>query len=261
MPRKFNELICKNCGSYGHNYRDCPYPIISFGILCYYIDENKIIKYLMIQRKNTLAFMEFLKGRYNVLDENYMSKLINHMTQDERLMLKNNNFEKIWSDIWLEASNKNIKEYFESKQNFTDLSKNNKLQNIINNSNKVEIESEWGFPKGRRKIKETDLDCSIREFCEETQFEEKDIKFEYNKKIFSEIFFGTNNILYKHIYYLAKIIKKDKNLHINPNFLHQVREIRDIKWCTYNEVLKNIGNKNIERVNIFKQIDNIIKNM
>jgi 8-oxo-dGTP pyrophosphatase MutT (NUDIX family) len=31
------------------------------------------------------------------------------------------------------------------------------------------LEPEWSFPKGRRKIKENDLDCAVREFCEETQ--------------------------------------------------------------------------------------------
>ena len=258
MPKKYNELICKNCTSIGHIYRDCPLPVMSFGIICYYKTELNEISYLMIQRKNSLAFMEFIKGRYNVKNIDYIHKLINNMTEEEKKILTGYNFELIWSNVWLEASNKNIKEYFESKDKFNILIKNDKLKNIINKSINLNISPEWGFPKGRRKIKESDMDCSLREFCEETQLLKTDIEIECENKIFNEIFYGTNGILYKHSYYVAKIIKKDVSLHINPKFLQQVREIRDLRWCNYDQVLKNIGNHNIERYELFKNINNII---
>jgi len=55
---------CRNCGLNGHIYKNCPHPIISFGIICYKIDGNEI-KYLMIQRKDSLSFMEFVRGKYD----------------------------------------------------------------------------------------------------------------------------------------------------------------------------------------------------
>lgn len=262
MPKKFNELICKNCTSFGHTYRDCPFPVMSFGIICYYQDENGNYYYLMIQRKNTLAFMEFIKGRYNILDENYIMKLLNHMTTEEKNVLKNKDFEQIWTNVWLEASNKNIKEYFESKNNFNQLQQNDKLIHMINNSKNLNIKPEWGFPKGRRKVKETDLECSLREFCEETQFTEKDIQIEYNHELLVETFYGSNETLYRHSYFLAKLVKNDTSLIINPNFLQQVREIRDLKWCDSDTVIKNIGKNNEERLELFKHIHsfNLSKN-
>ena len=258
MPKKYNELICKNCTCYGHSYRECPLPVMSFGIICYYKSECNEIKYLMIQRKNSLAFMEFIKGRYNVKNFDYINKLINNMTEEEKIILSGNNFDNIWTNVWLEASNKNIKEYFESKEKFNILIQNNKLLHIIKNSINLNIQPEWGFPKGRRKIKETDLDCGLREFSEETQIYKNDIELVSNKKNFNEIFYGTNGILYKHSYYIANMIKKDTQLHINQNFLQQVREIRDLKWCNYDTVLKNIGNRNRERYELFKKINNIV---
>jgi hypothetical protein len=258
-PRRFNELICKNCTISGHSYKECPFPVMSFGIICYYIDSDYSVKYLMIQRKNTLAFMEFLKGRYNMKNDDYLKKLINNMTQEEKKILYNNDFETIWTNVWLEASNKNIKEYFESKEKFNKLLVERKIQKIIDNSINLNIQPEWGFPKGRRKVNETDLQCAIREFCEETQFKIEDIKIEFNNKSFVEIFYGTNDVLYKHSYYLAKLVKNDNSLFMNPNFLQQIREIRDLKWCDSGIVLHNIGGHNRERSELFNKINLIVE--
>tara|TARA_Y100000389_G_scaffold146531_1_gene145260 strand:+ start:21099 stop:21893 length:795 start_codon:yes stop_codon:yes gene_type:complete len=262
MRKRYNDTICKNCSSIGHTYRDCPLPVMSFGIICYRITHDDEIEYLMIQRKNSLAFMEFLKGKYDIEKEEYLQKLINNMTQEEKFFLCGKDFDTIWQEVWLEASNKNIKEYFESKENFNKLLKNNKLNTLIKNSINLNIQPEWGFPKGRRKIKESDLDCSIREFFEETQLTKDDIEIENKDKKFNEIFYGTNGVLYKHSYFLAKIKKNDIVLSINKEVIHQVREIRDLKWCNYEKVLRNIGNHNIERFELFKSIHNkiIIKN-
>ena len=44
---------------------------------------------------------------------------------------------------------------------------------IINKEVPIVYESpEWGFPKGRRNMHESDLDCAKREFEEETGIDE-----------------------------------------------------------------------------------------
>ena len=68
-------IICKNCNSIGHIYRECPHPISSYGIVVYKIINN-ISYYLMIQRKNSLSFMEFIKGNYKPTDINNIKFLI-----------------------------------------------------------------------------------------------------------------------------------------------------------------------------------------
>ena len=64
--RKHNNRpqTCRNCGINGHLYKDCVHPIMSFGIICYKVDDMKNIKFLMIQRKDSLSFMEFIRGKY-----------------------------------------------------------------------------------------------------------------------------------------------------------------------------------------------------
>ena len=50
-----------------------------------------------------------------------------------------------------------------------------RIDNIVNESDNQWYEPEWGIPKGRRHFKESDVDCSIREFSEETLINPNDI--------------------------------------------------------------------------------------
>ena len=82
-----NNLYCGNCGKFGHIYRRCTAPITSLGIICYKKESylgNELIKYLMIQRRDTLGFVEFMRGKYNLDNVNYIYKLFEIMTKNER---------------------------------------------------------------------------------------------------------------------------------------------------------------------------------
>ena len=170
-----NLLYCGNCGKYGHLYRKCLSPIISSGIIIFKKIDNTI-KYLLVQRKDTLGFVEFMRGKYNLENIKYINKLFRIMTLCERNLIINNNFDYLWSKLWMDQDNKQYhNEYHSSKKKFNLLKKgfNNKNEFvsliIINNNNKfIWLEPEWGFPKGRRNLKETNIDCAMREFEEET---------------------------------------------------------------------------------------------
>jgi len=259
----FRPQICRNCGINGHLYKDCLHPIMSFGIICYKIEQGEI-KYVMIQRKDSLSFMEFVRGKYNQNDFNYIKQLIDYMTENEKIMILENTFDSIWNYTWCQTSQHNFKhtkEYIESKSKFEYVINNINFK-ILLKSNKIKcnyLEQEWGFPKGRKKIRECDVDCAVREFCEETQLFKDDIQIIKNINPFQEIFFGTNNILYKHVYYIAKNVKEKSKIFVDNNCLEQMREVRDVKWLSYNEVLSHIKFHNTERIEIFTKVHNIIK--
>jgi len=175
----------------------------------------------------------------------------------------NNNFDQIWNYTWCQSPHTNFKqtkEYLDSKAKFEHNISNNYLKSLLicKNMKSNDTEQEWGFPKGRKKIKEADIDCAVREFCEETQLYKDDILIDRNVIPFQEIFFGTNNVLYKHVYYIAKIIKDDAKIHIDSTCMEQVREVRALKWFTYDEVLMRIKNHNVERIKIFKKAHSVI---
>jgi 8-oxo-dGTP pyrophosphatase MutT (NUDIX family) len=119
-------------------------------------------------------------------------------------------------------------------------------------------EQEWGFPKGRRKLKENDIDCAVREFCEETRLTADDIDILDHILPFEEIFFGTNNVLYKHTYYIAKVKDTNISIQVDENCVEQMREVRALNWFAYDEVTKHIKMYNIERHQIIQETHNII---
>jgi hypothetical protein len=71
-----NNIYCYNCGNIGHLYKSCHYPIISLGVICikYYnnkfnsLDEfKKINKLLLIRRKDSIGYTDFIRGKYTSL--------------------------------------------------------------------------------------------------------------------------------------------------------------------------------------------------
>lgn len=260
----FRPQTCRNCGVNGHLYKDCLHPIMSFGIICYKL-ENSVIKYIMIQRKDSLSFMEFVRGKYMIDDIPYIKQLLDGMTRTEKVMLTNSSFDEIWNYTWCQNNQngiKHTKEYIESKQKFEYIMNYSVIKNLLtcgvaNNF----MEPEWSFPKGRRKIKEDDLDCAVREFCEETQLTKDDIKICESITPFQEIFFGTNNVLYKHLYYIARLTKEDSTVYIDSTCMEQVREVRALEWFDYDEVLSHIKKHNVERIEVFKQAHKLISEM
>jgi 8-oxo-dGTP pyrophosphatase MutT (NUDIX family) len=289
-------IVCCNCGKYGHVYKKCFNPITSLGIICLKkkdlqtlecltlkqdwkeyiknkndvdITENKNIKYLLIRRKDSLAFAEFVRVKYLINDVEYIKTLLENMTTDEHIFLKKViSPDEIWNRLWTskKKSRTRINEYNRVKKKLTfllngSLDENGNTFNIkslLETTVTTRIEPEWGFPKGRRVPRETDIQCSIREFCEETDINKTDIHLLKNIGPVEEIFTGSNNILYKHLYYVAEV-KTNINVSINPENVHQKAEVGDIKWFSKNEVIQKLEKRNTERINIFTSVVNYIE--
>ncbi len=58
-------MICNNCGKTGHIYRNCPYPKLSCGVILFKKINNET-KVLMVQKKDTFCYIDFLRGKYNL---------------------------------------------------------------------------------------------------------------------------------------------------------------------------------------------------
>lgn len=254
---------CRNCGFIGHLYKDCPHPIMSFGIICFRVNVPTI-QYLMIQRKDSLSFMEFIRGKYKLEQTEYITQLLSAMTDTERQSLLEKTFDQLWNYVWFQSSiPKPSSEFVEAKRKF-DLLREGlfiaqdfvTLESMLNNSPSPFKEPEWGFPKGRRRLHENDEDCGVREFCEETGFEKNDIQVVSDFAPFEEIFFGTNNVLYRHSYYVAKMLKENTpdTIIVDPTNLNQAREVGAICWFTFEEVLAHIRDHNHERKQLFAQV-------
>jgi 8-oxo-dGTP pyrophosphatase MutT (NUDIX family) len=215
----------------------------------------------MIQRKDSLSFMEFIRGKYDVTDEAYIKKLLSGMTHEERNKLLTLEFYNLWNYIWLQSSIPRITiEYEMAKAKFEGL--NEKLKEYINTTDSPYDESEFGFPKGRRKLKENDMVCAIREFHEETGFGEQDIRMCTDIGPFEEIFYGTNNVLYRHVYYVAQMMKLDSDdPQVDPANINQLREVRAVKWFDFDNTIAHIRDYNKERRDVFLMVHETVRGL
>ena len=255
-----NNNKCMNCGLKGHYFNQCTEPITSLGIICYRINkEINQLEYLLICRKDSLGYTEFLRGKYKLNDEKYLIQLFSEMTKDEVHRLLTKDFDTLWTNLWLNVNTKYyINEYHKCKEKFKNFM-SNRVENIINIINQVEFfwnEPEWGFPKGRRNKNEDDLTSAIREFIEETGLKLNDFKIIENIKPLEEIFIGSNNIKYKHIYYIAKCNKLDLNVSINKNKPEQYCEISKIEWLSYQDAISRLRNYNKEKIELLETLHN-----
>jgi hypothetical protein len=161
-------------------------PITSIGIIVFRkIGEE--IQYLMIRRRDTLGFIDFMRGKYSVFNKDYIMNMLKQMTNREKENLKTLSFDELWYSIWgdEDISNQYKMEEASSREKFNILrngvylkSEFFTLETIIEDSHKFESweEAEWGFPKGRRNFQEKDYECALREFTEETGFNARFLK-------------------------------------------------------------------------------------
>jgi len=281
-------IVCNNCGKNGHTHKLCNEPITSIGIICLRVSDdiknklvNKLVhaqqfdihkniiidiiendtntnindlsfEYLIIQRKHSLGYIEFIRGKYNINEINTIIHLIKQMTPTEIESIKTNDFKNLWEDVWKKTSyNKMyIKEMEESMKKFNTLKENNFFNQELKNDYD---ESEWGFPKGRRNPNEKNLKCALREFFEETGINKNNLIVLNKLFPLHEIFHGTNGVLYKHIYYIALYNSTDD---ISMEKIHedQLTEIGAIQWKNLDGCIKVFRPYHQEKKKILKSL-------
>ena len=82
-----NYNFCNNCGKLGHLFHQCKMPITSIGIIAFRINNENQIEYLLIRRKDSLGFVDFLRGKYFPNNKEYIISLLNKMTLNEKEFL------------------------------------------------------------------------------------------------------------------------------------------------------------------------------
>jgi ADP-ribose pyrophosphatase YjhB (NUDIX family) len=219
---------------------------ISYGIaLCKSID-NKI-EVMMIQKRFTYAFFNFVWGKYNKFDPSF-KKMFDKMTYEEKICILNMEFEDIWFRLWL---NKPIKDkyisdhYFSRSNNLMDINTlYNKKKAIFENNfiryggnllKKTILLSKtattkWEMPKGSINEGETMIDCAMREFYEETGISDTYYDVLYGTKPIVECIVE-DEVIYKHYYYLAT-----PRIDFQPRFkfcnYNQISETKNVQWLS-----------------------------
>ena len=261
-------IYCTNCGKIGHNYKNCKNPIISYGIMLFKYELNEF-KLLLVQRKDSIAYIEFIRGKYSITNTGKLFNILENITKTELTNILNYEFDYLWNTLWSSnIDNTSLKKF--EKEYSSSLKKFNFIKSRSNEINIYDIlsvlhinynETEWGIPKGRRNLNELDIEVANREFQEETNLTEDDYILIPSLSPIRERFFGTNKLKYDHIYYIA-IAKKNIEPRINRDNINQIIEIKNVKWLNKENAIKCIRKYETEKkkiINIGFSIINRLK--
>jgi len=249
-------MYCNNCGGKGHLFRMCKDPVLSCGIVL--IDSRMLpvkpdmINVLMIRRKDSMSFTEFIRGKYDVHDKEYIKTLIKNMTLKEQALIATEPFEVLWKMLW--GDERSSPDFLAYRDRFNQLDRMALMKENLSEY----TEPEWGFPKGRRMRGETDQACAIREFTEETNIP-RDAYVILNNIVLEETFLGLNNIRYRHIYFVALTVRPDL-INLKQKFTPmQRREISGIMWKSLAEADLTVRPHYNQRVQMLHQLRSILE--
>lgn len=290
MIRRNQPTHCSNCNKLGHYFRECREPVTSYGIIAFRINDptssiepnvlNKVcdpnsinsidsdkLEFLMIQRKDTLGYIEFMRGKYNISNTDYIQSLFNQMTNDELERIETVDFESLWNSLWDYQISRQYKQEYDNaleKYELLKIGGNDeipvkKLSEYIETAGREWITPEWGFPKGRRSLRESEITCALREFGEETGLTESQCVIIKNLLPLEENFLGGNRIHYRHRYFLA-YCRQNTQVKIEASNKIMNREISDIKWVAFNDAMNLIRPYNIEKRQILTIVNELLAN-
>ena len=236
-------------------FHQCRLPITSYGIVAFNKSSDEI-RYLMIRRKDSFGYIDFIRGKYSPLNVFQIQNCINEMSVDEKERILTTRFEMLWRQMWGHANHNMFRnEEFASEKKFDQIVRGDNpesitLKDIVQSSGTRWKETEWEFPKGRRDGAETDIQCALREFEEETGISSSKLQLIDNVLPYEETFIGTNHKSYKHKYFLA--FMEDTSMSMTD---FQNTEVSDMKWKTFHECLECMRPYNLEKKRIISNIN------
>lgn len=240
-------------------------------------DVQKIVHYqhrvlfMMVSRKYSLGYIEFLRGKYRVTDSNAIIRLFEQMYQSEIESIRTTPYD----DLIYQFSNRDNESretvlhklyhgrysvvYCEAKIKFEMLRNPSAeqlkllpatLEFYTTSIKPTYFGPEWGFPKGRRdEYSEDNITCARREFQEETGYTSSDYAILNRVEPLEEIMEGTNGIPYKHVYYLG--INQSQ---LDPSELERdSHEIGSVAWFNYQEAMEVIRPYHINKKVVLTQ--------
>lgn len=255
-PQPHATMFCNNCGGKGHLFRTCKDPVLSCGILLvnthHLPAQSTELSLLMIRRKDSMSFAEFMRGKYDPTNRPYVDLLVRNMTLKEQALIATEPFETLWKLFW--GDDRTSSEYALSRDRFNQLDRVALMRSNLS----VYTEPEWGFPKGRRMRGESDLDCAIREFHEETNIPREAYSVINNLRL-EETFMGLNGIRYRHVYFVA-LLKNPELVDLKQRLTPmQRREISGIAWKSFAEAESLIRPHHSERMGMLQELRSVVE--
>lgn len=268
----------------------------SYGLACCKFIDG-ILHVLMVKKKYSYAFFEFVFCKYPKFDRKKLDELFNGMTFQEKKDILELNFDKLWCKIVLNVPDdpnsmtkktklkkiigklknvvdvedveekkydispkeKEYQTYLVKKHRFMELIEDGgrRLREIINHSKSAD--PIWEIPKGRPESNEKPLDTAVREFYEETTITIDRYKIIYDIHPI-KINYVIGDCLYNNEYYVA-IAGDDLIINNEYNRYDNNIEVEEIRWINVHEVpFLNRGQHTYKRmINLVNSVHKIAR--
>lgn len=235
----------------------------SYGVIvARYNETNNKIEYLLVKRRTTFSYSDFILKHYNNHNDVKLLQLFNEMSHEEKLDILSGDFNRMWYRLFMINPDKNTnpqhlekyilcKSYFEKKF----MSDNGvKLKELICKSSCLDYI--WEIPKGRKSFsQEKDLTCAMRELEEETNFSSSNYIILNDETIKTTTI--SCGVKYINHYFLAiSTQKKNTNIKISYNINQQLSEVSRISWLDIDNI--NVVDQTRKLYNLLKHINNIM---
>jgi len=276
--------LCVKCGADGHTNRTCKQPVTSFGLIVFVpasinFKKGRIyehqdaecsihapsahhfeskqarsgeILYLLVERKDTVGFLNIVQGSYPEAEpykNRKLSRYFAELTCEERTKLKDWTFEDLW-----QVAGSDKKDISKAKKKFDNLN----MQELLDTHPCLHVEADYLMPKGRLKYGESTKQCALREFSEETGYQRNCVTL-LDAQPFVEQFTGTDNKAYRNVFYLARL-KNTARISIrlgdDPN---QSKEVRNLGWFNLHESLALLRDYHQDKKDILMRAQNVIE--
>jgi 8-oxo-dGTP pyrophosphatase MutT (NUDIX family) len=252
---------------YGNFHKKPPVVKKSYGIACCrYNLKDKHMEILMVKKRYTFYYVEFIRGHYAPSDDTKILYLFNRISNEEKVEIESMNFDQMWYRVWRDIPTLDSNDYQwfakckrKFEMNFSSARDQMRLRQLLNQSTSTDCM--WEIPKGRRDQDESELSCALRELREEADYdsnlcmilpETMELRTSNNKATYINKYFlalDRSNVFNDTKYKIRSKVAK-----LSFNDARQISEIIDVRWMSLVEV------KFLDQTNQFARlIGNIFK--
>lgn len=262
----------------------------SYGVIAIKKTKNNgQLKVLMIQRKDSVGFIECIKSPKNI-SKTILSRLVDQMTNHEKAMIQHASFEECWQRIWssshinqkkscvkftslhealaFHAKDRRKRQNLQTRakgklfRRFQRLRRSGEFHSLCTSSKTSWVCPSWGFPKGR--LDKTDISlhlCAVREWREETGLVNTKLSFLCDNDLipirFVEDYKGTNNIRYILEYFVA-LVPMSTSGKLNPHNSRQLQEVHGLEWLTFEHARVRIRSTHSDKLAVLRGIEKLL---
>ena len=106
---------------------------------------NELISFILVNRRHSLNYIDFIRGKYNINDINGINMMCSYMSSDEINLIKTQDFNNLWKKLWLKNA---YKKKYSEEMNLSKIKFNHlKSLGILNNIKSEYLSTEWEIPK------------------------------------------------------------------------------------------------------------------